>query len=157
MNTKRVLQHSVIVLYCVVTFSAFVYTFTRIELPIVPRPLMRFSYGMMAPFQGYLTENWELVAHGKKSDDQWERIDLHTYIPFARGEFNMRGALLRFMIQGEEIHRQQYINFATQLLEREQNYKAIKLAIERWPVSTVSYEELRIPAFTTEELLVVIP
>lgn len=151
MNT-RALQHLVVITYCVVTLSGLMYTLFRVHLPGVPLILSRFSYGMMAPFQHYLTYNEELIAEGRLEGGEWMRIDLDSYLPFVRGERAMRSYLVSFRVRGEEVWPQKYREFADKIQMLEEGdgrvWESVRLSFERWPMSPAGYSYLRHPPFT---------
>jgi len=87
---QRITGNVFLALYLIVTLSAFIATVFRIILPIVPRPVLMFSYGMMAPYQDPGTQHEELLAEGQMSNGEWQRIDLAPYYPVLFGERNLR-------------------------------------------------------------------
>lgn len=148
------LRHSVlslgIGLYLFVTANALTYTIFRRSL--LPTPVIRYFYGMMAPYQGYSTQNIELVAEGKRADDSWETIDLLPYFPGSTGERTFREFLLSHRAQGKEVTRQGYARLAEEIRIQETHrgrpYTEIRLAFDTWPMAVDGYEMLRLPAFT---------
>lgn len=156
MNAKRVFVQALLLGYLGVTLAAFVFTVFRVEL--LPRRLFWYSYGMMAPYQGYAVENAELRALGLTAAGEWEEIDLYRYIPTGRGEFSYRGYLpsARFSPdQGKAAER--YRALAALLHEREPQYGSVALYFDVWPASPGGYEWLRHDPFLTFEFLAAHP
>lgn len=139
-----------IALYLSFTANALVYTV--IHRSLLPTPVIRYFYGMMAPYQGYSTYNVELVAEGKKADGSWDTIDLLPYFPGSTGERTFREFLLSHRVRGQEVTQRGYERMAEQLREKESKhgrpYAAVRLIFEMWPVSPDGYESFRLPAFT---------
>ncbi|TSC60805.1 MAG: hypothetical protein Greene041662_37 [Candidatus Peregrinibacteria bacterium Greene0416_62] len=137
-------------LYLFVTANALAYTVFRKSL--LPTPIIRYFYGMMAPYQGYSTHNAELVAEGQKTDGAWEVIDLLPYFPGSIGERTFREFLLSHRAQGKEATRQGYEHLIEQIriqeAHRGRTYSDIRLAFDTWPMAPDGYETLRLPAFT---------
>ena len=119
----------------------------KVQLPGIPWPVLRYFYGMMAPYQGYSTVNADLLAEGKNPDGTWERIDLDRYYPMIRGNRIMYRRLRSFLSQGEAAHQQKYTELATLLLKREkrrgETYAAVRLTWQEWPVSPLGWDALR--------------
>ena len=163
---KRVALHLLVVSYLVVTLAALLFTLQRVVLP-VPQQFLLFSYSMMAPFQGYSRENDELKAEGKLSDGRWVPIDLGRYYPLHHGWESVRMRLRSFRVsddddpRGVEALRAKYEELALLLLERERRHgrmwRSIRLVFEEWPLSTLSYEALRLPPFVEAERIIQIP
>lgn len=154
------MQQMAVAGYVAVTIAGFSYTMLRYWLPVVPRPLAVFSYGMMAPYQSYRTYNEELVAQGR-SGGSWERIDLHTYMPFIRGERAHRGYLVSFHGKGQAYLSQKYREFAHHIMRLEarqgRQWQSVRLRFEKWPVSPAGFEYLRQPEFIETTPLVQVP
>ncbi|OGJ60701.1 hypothetical protein A3C37_00710 [Candidatus Peribacteria bacterium RIFCSPHIGHO2_02_FULL_53_20] len=150
MRLRRTLVSFGIGLYLFVTANALVYTVFRKSL--LPTPVLRYFYGMMAPYQGYSTYNFELVAGGKTEEGAWEMIDLLPYFPGSTGERTFREFLLSRRAQGEEETRKGYEQLAGQLRRTEaehgRSYTEIRLSFDTWPMARDGYEALRLPAFT---------
>ena len=124
---------------------------------IIPFRYFVSFYGMMAPFQGYITHDWQLVAEGKQPGSEWTVIDLNPYLPFARGEKVMRGGLVSFRLQGKEFRQKQYEKLARRILELEKKrgtaYTDIRLSLHYWPASPMGYEALRKEVFLEKEVI----
>lgn len=120
---------------------------SKVQLPGIPWPVLRYFYGMMAPYQGYSVVNADLLAEGKRADGTWEKINLDPYYPMIRGNQIMYRRLRSFLAQGEEKHKQKYTELATLLLERErrqgETYLAVRLAWQEWPASPLGWDALR--------------
>ncbi len=161
MNMRLIFQHAVVVFYIAMTLAGLSYTLLRYSVPGVPWQIRRFSYGMMAPFQNYLTSNEELIAEGRLVGGDWQRIDIDPYFPFIRGEKAMRSYLVSFRNQGDDIWPEKYRQLARsiQLLEADEGrqWESVKLGLEKWPMSTGGYAFLRIAPFITYTSLVQIP
>lgn len=150
---KRIASNVIIVLFLYLTADAFLFSLLRMHLPFIPYDLACYHYGMMAPYQGYNTENWELVAEGIFPDGSREQIDLHRFIPFSRGQFNVRGGLIPFRDQTYSHPIGKYGEVADQLHLLLPQYAAVLLYFETWPMSPGGFEYLRIPFFVSRELL----
>lgn len=111
---------------------------------------------MMAPFQGYTTQNYELVAEGRPRGGVWTEINLQQYIPTGRGEFSYRGFSLEFT-QEKRGTANLYDIFATKLQAAEARqgraYSDIRLLRRRWPVSPAGYHYLNQAEFRTDTVL----
>jgi hypothetical protein len=156
MLPRRLLQHAVILLYLTVTFGAFFFTMTKHEFPFLPYPVIHWSYGMMAPYQGDTDWNADLRAEGLK-DGSWERIDLNPYFPFGHGEKNVRMFLRIYLGRGLNGQRDKYTELALQILDRERErgkeYASVRLYFDTWWRSPDGFEALRLPGFTESEFL----
>lgn len=137
-------------LYLFFTANAFAYTIAQRSL--LPRRVVRYFYGMMAPYQGYSIYNFELFAEGKTESGSWETIDLLPYFPGSTGERTFREFLLSRRAQNEEATRRGYEHLARELRRKETEhgriYSEVRLAFDTWPMAPDGYERLRLPAFT---------
>ena len=157
MSPKRLLQNTFVILYLFLTASIFLYTMVRVEIPWIPERVHRFFYGMMAPYQGYKTQNFDLLAEGLRaersevrgqrsetSEEQWEKIDLDPYYPMILGNQIMYRRLRSFHEVNEEISKKKYTELAELLLKHERErgraYEAMRLTWQQWPVSLEGYE-----------------
>ncbi len=143
---KKLLQNIGIALYLFFTAYAFFFTMVRIELPFIPNRMLHFFYGMMAPYQGYTIENFDLLAEGKKGEN-WERINLDPYYPMILGNQVMFRRLRSFHAESEEVSRKKYAELATLLLKQEkekgQAFERIRLTWQAWPMSIRAWDALR--------------
>ncbi|MBI3331858.1 hypothetical protein HYZ99_02755 [Candidatus Peregrinibacteria bacterium] len=155
MKFSRVIQQSTVVIYLAITVSAFLYTMVRVTPPI-PRLLLFWSYGMMAPYQGDTWFNDDLRAEGQLPDGSFELISLDPYIPTGFGERNVRKHLKTFQ-PDHDTYRRKFTAFARALLERERArgklYDAVRLTWLSWPRSPEGYDALKHPPFLTEEFI----
>ena len=149
---RRLVQHSIVFGYLAITFGAFVYTMSRIE--ILPKWVTRWSYGMMAPYQGDTPWNADFVYEGRLPGGAWKRIDIDAYMPYGFGERNARKF---FRVYDDAARRGKFAGFALLLLDRERAhgrpYEAVRITYEQWDRSPAGYEFLRLPAFTMRQLL----
>ncbi|NOS67414.1 MAG: hypothetical protein HOO67_03570 [Candidatus Peribacteraceae bacterium] len=149
---RRILQNTVVFVYLTVTAAAMVYTMSRISL--LPRLMIRWSYGMMAPYQGDTAWNGDFLYEGQLPDGTWERIDIDAYMPFGFGERNARKFL---RVYDDETRRTKYPQFASLLLERERakgrDYQAVRVYFDMWDRSPAGFEFLHTPLFTKRKLL----
>ena len=154
MTNQKIFLHSVLLSYLLLTGAALCFTLFRIEL-LPPNIFVPF-YGMMAPFQGYTTENYELVARGRPQNGVWTEINLQQYVPAGRGEFSYRGftlewkeqqrsAISMFKIYAKKLHDAEARNGRA--------YDQIQLIRRRWPVSPAGYHYLNRPEFRTDTVL----
>lgn len=148
----RIAQNMAITMYIAATVSGALFTLQRVHMPGVPYILSHWSYGMLAPFQSYLTYNEDLVALGRHPDGIWEEIDIKKYKTHGRGEESVKIYLPMYRgLQDEGLH-EKYIEYANLLLllEKQHGYSwdDIRLEMHRWPRSPAGYEYLRVPAFT---------
>ncbi len=131
----------------VATISGLLFTFFRTTLPGVPALFSQWSFGMLAPFQAYLPYNEELVAFGRNAWDVWEEIDLHTYLPYGKGEASIRSYLSTYRKWSTEELEEKYKEYARQIQHLEEvhehSWEEIKLELHRWPRSAEGYLELR--------------
>lgn len=165
MFPKRIIQHAIVLTYLALTAYAFFFTMTKIQLPFVPWPVLRYVYGMMGPYQGYNTFNSDLLAEGlvRGGEGQgWERIDLDPYYPMHRGTAIMYRRLRSFHAEGEEVHKQKYTELAQLLLEREnrkrgKNYASVRLTWQEWPTSSEGFEAMRREPHITHYFITQVP
>jgi hypothetical protein len=160
MRPFRVLQHGILWVYLLVTSGAFVLTMSKYEPPF-PRTLVHWSYGMMAPYQGDTSWNADFVYEGQLPDGTWEKINLDHYLPYEFGERNVRKFLRIYRGLGPAGHRRKFREYATLLRDHEKAagrvYGSIRVYFDTWPRSPAGYSFLYLPAFTTRELITVLP
>lgn len=158
---KDELQHVAIAFYIVMTVSGMSYTLFRYKIPLVPKKVWVFSYGMMAPFQQYRTYNEELVAEGRMPGGEWKPIDTDQYFPFIRGERAMRSYLAIFRMQGDDVWPDKYRTLARaiQSLEAEQGreWQSVRLHLQKWWMSPAGYEFNRTKDISEFTFLVQVP
>lgn len=158
---KKILAHLLILTYCVITFFAALFSFTKIQITPIPWPVLRYSYGMMAPFQGYSTTNMDLLAEGQQNDGAWVTIDLDPYYPMIRGNQVMYRRLRSFKFEGEEKHKAKYTELAELLQKHEKNrgneYESIRLTWQEWPASVEGWDAERKAEKTTDYFITQIP
>lgn len=152
------MQHSIIALYLFVTGAAFLYTMTRIWTPIIPRQILLFSYGMMAPYQRDSEWNYDVVAEGQLADGSWEQIDLKAYYPYEPGEGVIRRQLTTYQkLLSKELRQRRFTDLAIMLLDRERAkgkpYVGVRLWSHKWGRSPAGYEYLRRPPMLMTDLL----
>ena len=130
-------MQAILIGYIIVTISAFLYTLFRIQLPLVPWIFTRWSYMLMAPYQGYATYNEDIIAEGQLPDGTWETIDLSPYFPYTLGETNVRLRMRSFRyLDNPDLFREKFTLTAQKLLaleQREKKITAIHLSYLRWP------------------------
>jgi hypothetical protein len=150
MRFPRTIVNAGISLYLLLTACAF--SFTLFRWSPLPFPLVKFFYGMMAPYQDYSDRNADLVAEGQKADGTWEHIDLLPYFPVSTGERTYRMYMQTARNRGSDIAEASYERFRELLHERENArgrvYSDVRLAFEIWPASPAGFEALRLPTFT---------
>ncbi|PIR54591.1 hypothetical protein COU75_00120 [Candidatus Peregrinibacteria bacterium CG10_big_fil_rev_8_21_14_0_10_42_8] len=149
---KRIAQNMTITMYIAATVSGMLFTLFRVYLPGVPFILSHWSYGMLAPFQSYLTYNENLLALGRHSKGVWEPIDMSTYKTHGKGEESIKIYLPAYRGLQEEGLHQKYQEYADLLRKREEEHgrlwDEIILEMHRWPRSPAGYEYLRVPVLT---------
>ena len=157
MSYMRILRQVVIAVYLLTTLLAFVYTMNRTYIPIIPKSILRWSYGAMAPFQNYSVNNSQLIAHGQLPDGTWENINLRSYYPHSRGESVTRQRLNSFM----DNHEGKFTELAGQILNLENNkgspYQAVRLTWEQWPKSHNGFEALHTDELTEHDFVAQFP
>jgi len=140
---RRILQHTIILAFLLITVSGIVYTVFRVQTP-VPWVLTRSSHASMAPFQGINPFNTDLRAEGLSAAGAWEPIDLGVYLPSSRGR---RAVRLSLLAVAEEDKAGQYRQLAALLLESERTrgheYESIRLIADAWPASAAGFEARR--------------
>ena len=58
-----ILQHLFLLYFLFMTLYALIFTMTRVQyFPFIPWTVLRFHYGMMAPYQGDTDENADLLV-----------------------------------------------------------------------------------------------
>ena len=149
---QHALQQIIVIVYLAVTAAAFVFTMTRISL--LPLWVTRWSYGMMAPYQGYVSWNDDFLYEGLRPDGEWERIDIDRYLPHGFGERNVRKSL---RVYAEADRRRKFTEFALSLLAHERargrDYRAVRVFFDHWDRSPAGFEFLHTPLFTEREPL----
>ncbi len=156
------LTHGCVLVYLAITAAAYIYTISGYKVPLLPWPLVRFSYGMMAPFQGYVTFEQGLLAEGSNDNQHWEKINHQKYFPYLRGERVLREWLLPFREPDKKaLLKKKYGDLAAQIQAAEaregRNYLRIRLHWERWPVSPLGHEVLHKDPYITREFLTEFP
>lgn len=130
----RILRQAYLFWYLFFSACGLSYTLTRIVPFDLPWPLIEHHYAMMAPWQGYITHNVELVAEGLTTTDEWERIDMNQYFPHSRGERAIRDRLSSFSDKTS-----QYNVIAKRIWELErdagQHWQAVQILWHKWPKS----------------------
>ena len=151
-----------VVTYLAITAEALLYTLFRVRA--WPWPLVRWSYGMMAPYQGDTDFNDDLLAEGKRADGTWQKIDLDPYFPVGHGEKNVRKHLRTFKpAEGVDPagYHAAFSVFGKQLLERERlrgrEYRAVRLTWQQWPRSPLGYEARKNPPDLLERVITEVP
>ncbi len=128
-------------------------TMTKTWPPFLPRALVHWSYGMMAPYQGDTSWNADFRYEGLLNNGKWETIDLARYMPYGFGERNVRKFLRIYQTLDTDGQRSKFNLFAQQVLALERKrgipYQAVRVTYEQWPRSPAGYEYLHLPAFTT--------
>lgn len=151
----------VILAYLCVTAFAFLYTMIRVRPPAMLWPMVRFSYGMMAPYQGDTETNEDLVLEGQLPDGRWEIIALESYFPFGFGEANVRTYLRSFKARGRDILRAKYAELGWQILMRERDhgrmYTTVRLLWQEWPRSPAGFGFLRRAPFVETFVITQVP
>ena len=147
MPLRRLLTHIFLFAYLTLTAYAFFFTMVRLELPFIPSRALHFFYGLMAPYQGYTTENFDLLAEGRKEDGSWHRIDLDPYYPMILGNQVMYRRLRSFHGEGESVSKRKYTEFALLLRahekERGRFFERVRLTWQAWPMSPKRWDALR--------------
>jgi len=143
-----ILQRLLLIYFLLMTTYAFAFTMTKVEwFPFIPWKVLRYHYGMMAPYQGYSTTNADLLAEGKKSDDTWEEIDLAPYYPMHRGSAIMYRRLRSFYPESKELHQKKYEELAALLKKHEggrgRAYEAVRLTWIEWPTSIEGFTAMK--------------
>jgi hypothetical protein len=148
----RFIKNILLLSYGWVTLLAFILTMTKVSVPLAPRRLVLWSYGMMAPYQGDTDWNGELVLYGKLPDGTVHQLALEEYLPYGFGELNVRQFLRVYQVRGELAHKEQFTKLGLQLLEHERAqgrpYQLLTLAMHRWERSPAGYYYLHTPLFT---------
>ncbi len=158
---KRLCLHAAVLGYLVITAAGFLHTMTGLKVPFLPWKLVEFSYGMMAPYQGYVTYEQGLLAEGLGANG-WEIIDHRAYFPYLRGERVLREWMMAYRKQENDVLLgEKYRELARQIQKAEaragRTYERLRLSWERWPISPVGHEDLHHDPFVTRELLVTYP
>lgn len=142
------------------TFSGLTYTLIRVRTPL-PWVITRYSYGMIAPYQGYDPRNSEIFAEGENPDGSWEVINLDRYFPYLLGERSARMHFLSFPFDEEARRTSSYKIWAEQLLKHENDrghaYTSVRISWDEWPVSPTSYDDLRRVPFVERTFITQFP
>lgn len=136
-------MQGILIGYIIILLSGFLYTLFRIHTPLVPWVFTRWSYMLMAPYQGYSTENEDIIAQGQLPDGTWETIDLSRYFPYIVGETNVRLHMRSFRyLDDPNLFREKFAVTAKKLLAleaKENPYIMLRLSAVRWPASVAGY------------------
>lgn len=156
-----ILQRIFLLYFLSMTAYAFLYTMSRVEMfPFIPWVVLRYHYGMMAPYQGYATENADLLAEGLE-EGAWQRIDLDPYYPMILGNQIMYRRMRSFSFLEPEIHQKKYGELAQKLLmleaEKEEQYESIRLTWQEWPMSIEGWDAGRTEEETVNFPIITIP
>lgn len=161
---KRVCMHTAIIAYILVTLSGCFFAISRMYMPFIPHILTFFSYGMMAPYQGYDHSAFQLAAEGLPvGGSEWVPIDIKKYQPYLRGERNVRSSDYSMSSSEEELQLapKRYRMAAHQLLrlekERGNEFSSVRLLWEDWPLSTESFDALHHETFWTRSVIMQVP
>lgn len=152
-QVRACFRHTIIGAYLLVTVLAFVYTMTGWR-PGLIWPAVHFSYGMMAPYQGFETYAQELLVEGQDEAGEWQSIDMSLYWPFLRGERVVRGWLMswqRAYFQQDPLPHYRLMAEKLQRLEAEQGrtYQNLRMSWQTWPASPGGYYFLRREPFVS--------
>ena len=109
---------------------------------------------MMAPYQGYNTHAKDILLEGQQPDGSWQRIDLDTYFPHGTGERSIR---VRFYPFPEEVRKDKYEELARHILRLEEEYRAVRLSMQQWPLTAEGYEAGRTPEETETLYSITVP
>ncbi len=157
----RAVRQTVVLAYLCVTALAFLYTMVRVRPPAMLWPVVRFSYGRMAPYQGDTETNEDLVLEGQLPDGRWEVIALEPYFPFGFGEANVRVYLRSFKARGHDVLRAKYAELGLQILAREheqgRTYTTLRLLWQEWPRSPAGFDFLRRVPFVETSVIAQVP
>ena len=161
MQPKKFFAHTLIASYIFITFFAALFAFTKKQVSPIPWQVLRYSYGMMEPFQGYSTTNVDLLAEGLNDKGEWKTIDLDPYYPMILGTQIMYRRLRSFSFLGEEMHKQKYTELAELLLEREKRrgnqHPSIRLTWQEWPADPKGWDAKRASEDTINHFITQIP
>ncbi len=150
MWTKERLISMGILLYLFFTCSALSYTLFRWS-PVHPR-IVRFFYGMMAPYQENSVNNIDIVAEGKTPQGTWMVIDLHPYFLKSPSERVFHALLLSFRTRGKQAGQNAYDRLSAEIRrleeERGREYSEVRLFFEEWPASPEGFSAQHIAVFT---------
>lgn len=154
---RRIIGHTLVAAYLLITLSAFVFTLSRIEPPF-GRAAMITSFAMMAPFQGYSTEVIELSAEGRRADGTRVDIDLSPYYPTTYGERLTRGYLNMFRVFYDDNEGLIAYERISQLIREREYAKGNDFALVRtywtvWPMSPDGLFALRKPPFVRKGMV----
>ncbi len=153
----RILRQVIIIFFLLITASAFLLTLFRIDLPFL-RPIVAYSYGMMAPYQGYERTNMELFAEGE-IEGVWEAIDLDPYFPVLRGEKIAREFFMIYSDKNPEAVTAAATRIAQKLLHLENSrghsYTSVRLLWHQWYPSPEGFAARRTETLMTRLLATV--
>jgi hypothetical protein len=168
---KKVMQQTFLIYFCVMTSYALWFTMVRTQvLPFIPWEVLRYHYGMMAPYQGYTTYNVDLYAEGRTQHsaqndiETWEPINLEPYYPTIPGTQIMYRRLRSFSFLEDILpgtHGEKYRELATLLLEKERqkghDYEAVRLTWQEWPMSPEGFYAGKNEQDTVNYFITVVP
>jgi hypothetical protein len=144
----RTLTDALIVTYLLITGWAFFITMTHV-FPTGPlQPVVIFSYGMMAPYQGASAVNTELVVRAMTPAGATVLTSIDRYFPGLHGERNSRQLLEQFADRSPENLEPYYRRFLEQFLALEaaqgRVYASASLFSEVWQRDSAGYDAGRV-------------
>jgi len=143
MQQHRFFTDALLLSYLVVTAAAFTVTMTDWMPSGFLQAPIRYSYGMMAPYQGASQYNRELQLVGYDDKGTATPIPLDSYFPGLRGEKNSRQLLDQFIDLSIENTGPVYRSFLEQIRDHEhaqgRTYASFQLWKERWPTDARGY------------------
>jgi|CXWL01.1.fsa_nt_gi hypothetical protein len=165
MLLKRIVQHAIILFFLLISFLAFYLTMLHADFPFLPAfldPVIEYSYGMMAPYQGFERLNAGLMVEGVDAKGEHHSIDLDPYFPVLQGERTIRE--YKMIYQNEE-HVDEAEEFSKKIakilfeLERKRghNFQSIQLSWDQWQPSPQGFETLHHEPFIFTRPLAVYP
>ena len=158
---KKISAQLFLLYFLFITGYAFAYTMVRVEfLPFVPWVVLRYHYGMMAPYQGINAFNVDLLAEGLRNNE-WRTIDLDSYYPMILGNKIMYRRMRSFSFLGVKAHGKKYAELAQKLLTLEKEkgsaYESLRLTWQEWPKSPLGWDVERKEGQITNYPILTIP
>lgn len=161
MKTQRIVGHIFFGYFLLISIATFVYTVSRVALPVPPWWLVDFNFGVVGPFQRYNDFNQEVIAEGLLDDGTWERIDIIPYMPVALPSERSFRLRLDFLSEKPAERTAGHRTIAETILAKERAqghpYTSVRLVIEAWPVSTEGFEAMRKPPLIDSYQFMIVP
>ncbi len=158
--TRRLLQHVIVFGYVIMMIAGFIFAVSRMALPI-PRFFTDWSYRMIAPFQGYDKENYDVLIDAKRPDGSWQTIDPATLLSLPRSKRTAFFMMSNFKDAPIDERYEHYKELANGMLSYLQStgedYDSLRMSFLFWPQSPLGIEHFRDSTFARTIPVIQVP